>query len=343
VLPNQSEKPMSLLDTLFHSDEAREKPEPDSDMQVVLDALAALGGKPIETLTAEEARKQPTPADAAKRVLMKNGDEPTPDGGVTTHEITIKGAAGDLPARVYRPKSEDGALPVIVYFHGGGWVIANIDVYDASPRAIAKAANAVVVSCEYRLAPEHKFPAAHDDAFAAYKFVLANAGAFGGDQMRVAVMGESAGGNLAINVAMRARDEGIAAPKHMALIYPVAGNDMQTASYQQNANAKPLNKPMMEWFVKQTFESKEQTSDPRINLVKANLNGLPSATIILAEIDPLRSEGRELGRRLKEAGSDVNMKMYQGVTHEFFGMGLVVDDAKTAEGVVADDLSNALS
>jgi acetyl esterase/lipase len=333
---------MGLFDAIFHSDEARDKPEPGSDMQEVLDALAALGGKPIETLTPEEARKQPTPADAAKRVLMKHGHEPTPDGGVTTHEIVIQGAAGDLPARVYRPKSEDGALPVIVYWHGGGWVIANLDVYDATPRAIAKAANAVVISCHYRLAPENKFPAAHDDAFAQYKWALANAGAFGGDPMRIAVMGESAGGNLAINVAMRARDEGIAAPKHMALIYPVAGNDMDTDSYRQNANAKPLNKAMMEWFVKQTFESKEQTSDPRVNLVAADLKSLPSATIILAEIDPLRSEGRELGRRLKEAGSDVNMKMYQGVTHEFFGMGLVVGDAKTAEGVVADDLKDAL-
>ncbi|HEX3808385.1 MAG TPA: alpha/beta hydrolase [Rhizomicrobium sp.] len=329
---------MTVMEKIFGSDETG---KPSSDMQAVLDALAALGGKPIETLSPEEARKQPTPADAAKRVLMKNGDEPTPDLGVTTHEFVIPGAAGDLPARIYRPNgTEDDKLPIIVYWHGGGWVIANIDVYDASPRALAKNANAMVISCEYRLAPEHKFPAAHDDAFAQYKWIVENAAAFG-DGSKIAVVGESAGGNLAINVAIAARDNGMAAPLHMGLVYPVAGNDTNTPSYQQNANAKPLNKPMMEWFVKHVFESPDQTSDPRLNLVQANLKGLPSATIVLAEIDPLRSEGETLAHRLKDAGSDVSYKVYNGVTHEFFGMGLVVGEAKDAEADVASGLKKA--
>jgi len=333
---------MTILETILGTDDKTEKPAPNSHMKDVLDTLASLGGKPIETLSPEEARKQPTPADAVKRVLMKSGKEPTPDGGVTTHEITIQGAAGALPARVYRPTgSEDEKLPVIVYWHGGGWVIANIDVYDASPRTLAKMAKAVVVSCEYRLAPEHKFPAAHDDAFAAYKWVLANAGAFGGDAGNIAIVGESAGGNLAANVAIAARDAGITAPKHMVLVYPVAGNDMNTKSYLQNADAKPLSKPMMEWFVKQVFESKDQTSDPRLNLISANLSGLPGATIILAEIDPLRSEGRALAKRLEDAGGDVTCEIYDGVTHEFFGMGLVVDQAADAEKLAAKNLKKA--
>ncbi len=220
-------------------------------------------------------------------------------------------------------------------------MFANLDVYDASPRALAKMAKAVVISCHYRQAPEHKFPAAHDDAFAQYKWALANAGAFGGDTGNVAVAGESAGGNLAIGVAAAARDAGIDRPKHMVLVYPVAGNDMNTPSYRQNADAKPLNKAMMEWFVKHTFTTKEETADPRINLVNADLKGLPGATIILAEIDPLRSEGEMLAERLKAAGSEVTSKIYKGVTHEFFGMGLVVGEALSAEKLAASGLKKA--
>ncbi len=332
---------MTLLEKITGNDN-QAPPKPDSDMQKVLDALAALNGKPIETLTPAEARKQPTPTDAVKRVLGAKDKQPTPDLGVTTHEITIPGAAGPLAARVYRPENtENQKLPVIVYWHGGGWVIANIDVYDGGPRALAKLAHAVVISCEYRLAPEHKFPAAHDDAFAQYQWVLGNTGAFSGDEAQIAVAGESAGGNLAIAVAMMARDEGIKLPVHMALVYPVAGNNMNTPSYLQNANAKPLNKAMMEWFVGHVFTSKDQTNDPRINLVQADLAGLPSATIVLAEIDPLRSEGETLAKRLKEAGSEVDYKIFDGVTHEFFGMGLVVGGAKSAEKMAASGLKKA--
>ena len=202
-------------------------------------------------------------------------------------------------------------------------------------------AHAVVVSCHYRQAPEHKFPAAHDDAFAQYQWVRGNTGVFSSNGAQIAVAGESAGANLAINVAIAARDAGIDAPAHMALVYPVAGNDMNTPSYRQNADAKPLNKAMMEWFVKQTFTSVSETADPRINLVAAELKNLPSATIVLAEIDPLRSEGEALAKKLKEAGSEVDYKIYDGVTHEFFGMGAVVGDAKSAEKMMAGGLKKA--
>lgn len=332
---------MTLLEKIAGND-SNANPKTSSDMQAVLDALAKLGGKPIEGLTPLEARRQPTPTDAVKRVLASQGNQPTPDLGVVTHDITIPGAAGPLPARVYRPEgSEKERLPVIVYWHGGGWVIANIDVYDGGPRALSKMARAVVISCEYRMAPEDKFPAAHDDALAQYKWVLGNTGAFSGDEALIAVAGESAGGNLAVAVAMMARDEGIKVPVHMAIVYPVAGNDMNTESYLQNAQAKPLNRAMMEWFVGHVFTSKEQTNDPRINLVEANLKGLPGATIILAQIDPLRSEGEMLAKRLKEAGSEVDCKVFDGVTHEFFGMGLVVSDAMLAEKMAAGGLKKA--
>ena len=317
----------------------------DSDMKRVLEQLGSMGGKPIETLTAAEARKQPTPADAVAALLKKDGksvEEMNAKLGVTVKDLTYKAGEGEQKARVYMPeKKDDKPLPVIVYYHGGGFVIADIDVYDAAPRNMAKLANAIVVSAEYRHAPEAKFPAQHEDAFAAYKWVLENAASWGGDPATIAVMGESAGGNLATNVAIAARDAGIQKPVYMALIYPVAGNDMTNESYQENVNAKPLNKAMMEWFVKNTVSKDEDKNDPRINLVAADLKSLPNATVITAEIDPLRSEGALLATKLKEAGSKVDYKNYEGVTHEFFGMGAVVSDAKNALDKVAGDLKNA--
>ncbi|MBC7943818.1 MAG: alpha/beta hydrolase fold domain-containing protein, partial [Burkholderiales bacterium] len=179
--------------------------KPDPQMQAVLDQLAALGGKPIETLSAEEARKQPTPADAVKALLQKQGKSTAPMPVAKVQDGEIPGPAGPIRARIYTPEG-GGPLPVIVYYHGGGWVIANLDTYDASARALANAAKAIVVSSHYRQAPEHKFPAAHEDAFAAYQWVLNNAVAFNGNPNRVSVVGESAGGNLAAAVALMARE-----------------------------------------------------------------------------------------------------------------------------------------
>ncbi|RUQ70289.1 alpha/beta hydrolase [Azospirillum doebereinerae] len=317
----------------------------DADMKHVLDALADLKPKPIEgDLSAAEARQQPTPTDAVMALLKKNGKSTAPEAGIRTENITLTGAAGSLPARVYIPENanKNTPLPVVVYYHGGGWVIADLDTYDASPRAIAKQASAIVVSAHYRQAPESKFPAAHDDAFAAYQWVLKNAKSFGGDPAQVAVMGESAGGNLAINTAIKARDANIQLPVHQVLVYPVAGVDMNTQSYKDNADAKPLNKPMMEWFVKQTVRNEADLQDPRLDLVgRADLRGLPPTTVITAEIDPLRDDGRRLADKLRQASVPVDAHDYAGVTHEFFGMGSVVADAKTAEGVAAANLTTA--
>jgi acetyl esterase len=234
----------------------------------------------------------------------------------------------------------DDKLPVIVYYHGGGWVIADIDVYDDTPRALSKFTEAIVVSPEYRHAPENKFPAAHEDTVAAYKWTLENAATWGGDATRVAVAGESAGGNMAANVAMAARDQNLQLPVHMLLVYPVAGNDMNTESYVKNANAVPLNKPAMEWFVRNALPAGGE-KDPRINLIGANLKGLPQATIITAEIDPLMSEGAVLAKKLEEAGVKTAYKNYQGVTHEFFGTYAYVDKAKAAQKYAADRLDDA--
>lgn len=315
----------------------------DTDMSRVLAALADLDPKAIEKLSAEEARKQPSVADAAKALLSKEGKPTAPEPGVATKDVTIQGPGGAIPARVYKPEGASGPLPVVLYFHGGGWVIADLDTYDASPRALAKDANVIVVSSHYRQAPENKFPAAHEDALAAYQWVLKNAQAEGGDPARVAVMGESAGGNLAINVSMAARDQNLQMPLYQVLVYPVAGVDMNTPSYQENEDAKPLNKAMMGWFVEKVLRNDQDKMDPRIDLVgKADVSKLPPTTLITAQIDPLRSEGQSLGSKLEKAGVKVKTYDVQGVTHEFYGLGAVVADARRTQVQVAEDLKTTL-
>lgn len=221
-------------------------------------------------------------------------------------DTTVDGADGALSARVYWPAGteESGeALPLIVYFHGGGWLIANPMVYDASARAQSNQAKAIVVSVHYRQGPEDKFPAAHEDAIAAYNYVVENAGQWNGDSQLIAVAGESAGGNLALNVAIAARDQQLTAPDAILAVYPVAGDDLETPSYIANQNAVPLGKADIEWFVSHYLNDKSETADTRTDIVGgADLAGLPPVTIVSAEIDPLNSEGVQLRDKLAEAG-----------------------------------------
>lgn len=317
--------------------------QPDAQMQAVLDQLAALGAKPLETLTPEQARAQATPADAVAAVLSAASKPTTPETVASVKDSTFPGPAGPVPIRIYKPAGSE-PMPVVLYIHGGGWVIANLDTYDASPRALANLSKAIIVSTHYRQAPEHKFPAAHDDTLAAYKWLLANATELGGDANKIAVVGESAGGNMAADIAIAARDQKLQAPLAQILVYPVAGNDTSTPSYLENAMAKPLSKPAMEWFIQHTFNSPQEAADPRINLVaRTDLAGVAPATIILAQIDPLRSEGQAYADALKNAGVPVTVKLYDGVTHEFFGMGAVVDKARQAEEFAASRLREAFT
>ncbi len=316
--------------------------EPDPQMKAVLDAHAALDPKPIETLTPAEARKQPTLGDAVKAVLTKQGKPTAPEEVGKVADLSIP-AAPPIPARVYTPTGA-GPFPVLVYWHGGGWVLADLNTYDSSCRALCNAANCVVVSCGYRHAPEHPFPAAVDDALTAYAWVCKNAATLNGDPKRVAVAGESAGGNLAAVVTHHCRgtNPGLPAPVHQVLVYPVTDSNMDTPSYRENADAKPLNKAMMGWFFGHYVPDARQRTDTRVALLRAaDLKGLPPATVILAEIDPLRSDGEQYAAKLQAAGVRVNLKSYPGVAHEFFGMGAVVDKAKEAVGVAAADLKAA--
>jgi acetyl esterase len=317
----------------------------DADMKAVLDAHAALQPKAIEKITPAEARMQPTPADAVNAVLKAKGMSTDPEQlvpGVMATETMVDGAAGKLPATVYTPDGA-GPFPVVVYFHGGGWVIADRKVYDGGARGIAKQANAVVISVDYRQAPENKFPAAWDDALAAYKWALANAASVKGNPKRVALAGESAGGNLAVATAIAARDAGIQLPAHVLAVYPVAQTSVNTESYIENALAKPLNRAMVQWFVGHLTTSKDQLKDPRLSLIDAKLEGLPPVTIINARIDPLRSDGAKLEDALKKANVPVERKEMEGVTHEFFGMAAVVQKAKEAQAYAGQRLQQAFS
>ena len=318
---------------------------PTAAMQSVLDQLKALGAKPLETLTPEQARQQASPADATAAAASAMGLDGLPESVGDVQDRSFAGPVGPVAIRIYWPKDAtptDAGLPVVLYIHGGGWVIADLDVYDASPRAIANAAGAIVVSTHYRQGPEHRFPAAHEDTFAAYCWVLANSASFGGDATRIALVGESAGGNMAANVAIRARDEGLQAPLHQVLAYPVANNDMESLSYRENATAKPLGKAAMQWFVQHTFRSPDQAADVRIALVaQPDLADLPPTTILLAQICPLRSEGELFAQKLRDAGNDVIVRQWKGVTHEFFGMGAVLPEAKEAQQLAGQRLSEA--
>ncbi|QHJ01627.1 alpha/beta hydrolase fold domain-containing protein [Xylophilus rhododendri] len=316
---------------------------PDADMKMVLDAQASLKGKPIETLTPAEARKQPTVTDGVNRVLKAENQSIKPQvlvPGVSSKDIMIPGAAGQLPARVFTPAGR-GPFPVVVYFHGGGWVIADKQVYDGGARTLAKNTKAVVVSVDYRRAPEAKFPAQWDDALAAYKWTAANAVQLKGDPTRLALAGESAGGNLAVATAIAARDAGLPKPAIVLSVYPVAQTSTDTASYNTYADAKPLNRPMIKWFVDNLTNSPADLKDPRLQLIDANLAGLPPVVIINAQIDPLLDDGSLLETALRKANVPVERKVYDGATHEFFGTAAVVQKARDAQAFAADRMKAA--
>jgi acetyl esterase/lipase len=310
------------------------------EMQAVIEKLGSYNDKPVPELTPVEARKNHTPTDAVMALIEENNIT-IPPSMVDTSGQQIPVSGGNIHARIYTPKGS-GPFAVIVYYHGGGFVIADLDVYDASARALAEQVNAVVVSVAYRMGPEHKFPTAHMDSFAAYEWVTKNAASIKGDPNKIAVAGESAGGNLAVNMAIMARDKNIKTPLHILAVYPIAQSDVNTASYKKYAAAKPLNKPMMEWFTKNYLNNISESKDPKMTLVNAKLTDLPPVTIITAEIDPLNSDGMMLADKLKAAGVTVDTKNYEGVTHEFFGMAAIVPEAKDAQRFAAEQLKKAL-
>jgi acetyl esterase len=337
------------LSFLAHAESAHKKskagkpPVANPEMQAVLDALASLNGKPIPTLSAPEARLQPTPTDAVVTLLQNQGELLNPQAVASILHLKIPGPIGEIPLNVYMPNGH-GPFPVIVYFHGGGFVIADTKVYESSIRALVNGAEAIVVSVDYHRAPEYKFPNQPNEAYAAYKWVVNNAAQINGDPKRVAVAGESAGGNLAAVVSLMARDHKETMPIHQLLIYPVVDNKMSNSSYALNANAKPLDLEMMKWFFKHYVKQPSDANNPYALPNKAkSLKSLPPTTLITAEIDPLMCEGKDFAERLTSEGVPVAYQHYEGVTHEFFGMAAVLDEAKAAQAFVSGELKKAFS
>ena len=319
-------------------------PLPDPAMRQVLDALESLGGRPVESLTPDEARRQPTTADAVHKLLRAAGKGDLPAPNVTLAPLQIDGPLGKIPLYVYTPADAGKEpLPVLLYFHGGGFVAGGTLAYEASIRALAVRSGAIVVSVEYHLAPEHKYPAAPNDAYAAYLWVLAHAAEFNGDAGRVAVGGEGAGGTLAAVVAQMARDKRDKPPVHQLLIYPVLNDNMETSSYRAHALAKPLGKAAMTWYLTHYTAAPADADQAYAMPAKATtLRRLPPATIITAAIDPLSSEGRAYAYRLQKDGIAVSFKEYAGVTHDFFGMGAVLPAAREAQEFASERLKRAL-
>lgn len=339
VSPNKPD----ALPPAFRAPGIARPPRAAPDMQMVLDALARLGARPIHLGTPAQVRAGPTPADAVKAVMAARGMSIAPDPAVVTTELGY-GGNREQKARIYRPAGPArGPRPLIVYYHGGGWVIADLDVYDSAPRMLSKQLDAVVVSVEYRHAPEYKFPAQHDDAVTAYRWVLSNARSWGGDVNRMAFAGESAGGNLAITTAIAARNAHLPMPRAILSVYPIADSRMNLPSRLTNANAKPLSTPDLSWFAYYYSRRTSDVQDPRINLIAADLRGLPPVTIVSAQIDPLLSDGLNLTAALRRARVPVMQRTYLGVTHEFFGMASVVRGAAEANAWALGRLRPALA
>ena len=296
-------------------------------IQKVLEAMARLELKPIEAMTPAEAREQMETMAASRKA------EPLPTARIENR--TIPGPAGDIPVRIYWPNAA-GILPAIVYYHGGGHVIGSLDSHDLVARNLCGGAEAIVVSIDYRMGPEHRFPAAVDDSFAALEWVHANAASFGADPARLGVHGDSAGANLAAVVALMARDKGGPKLRLQSLVYPVADFRMGSESYEKYASGCGiLTAGAMQWFRGHYLRTMDDAEDWRASpLLAPNVAGVAPAIVIAAECDVLHDEGLAYGERLKAAGVPVERHEYAGMIHAFFGMMPGVDDAMNAQRAV---------
>jgi acetyl esterase/lipase len=296
--------------------------------QAICDIVNALGGAPASDSLLKEAR------DGIALMHANGGGEPE-----AIYAIGDLDADG-VPVRVYRPSPDDG-LPVVVFFHGGGWTIGSVDAYDRVTRALANSANAIVVSVDYRLAPEHPFPAPLDDSWAALEWVTKNATVFEGDPGSIAVAGDSAGANLAAVCALQARDAGLPLALQV-LVYPVTDTTFATTSRRENAKGYLLEDSTMRWFVDCYTRGGANPGDWRIAPLRVpNVSGVAPALVITAEYDPLRDEGEAYAKRLADAGVPVVVKRYDGMIHGFFAVPGAIDEGKVAMQQVAAALRKA--
>lgn len=303
----------------------------------LLKRMKEAGHPPLHTQTPQQAR------DVYKLTSPILDKADVPIGA--SKDRTIEGPGGPLPIRIYTPlDAAEGPLPALVFFHGGGFVIGNIDTHDVSSRLFSNASGFKVVSVDYRLAPEVKFPEPADDCFAATRWVAENAAEIGVDVDRIAVGGDSAGGNLAAVVCLDARGSGGPNIAHQLLIYPVTDTGIDTASRNDFAEGYFLEKAGMDWFHEQYTSNPEQWANPRCSPLRAeSLEGLPPAYVITAGFDPLRDEGRMYAERLQEAGVPTTHVDYEGMVHGFWNMTGVIDMGVTAIEEAAAALKNAMA
>ncbi len=301
------------------------------EVKALLEGVEAAGDAAVESLPPAEARA------AALEALRTIANQPEEVGRV--ENLTIPGPESPIPIRIYTPKGE-GPFACLVYFHGGGWVLCDLDTHDAVCRAIARRSCAVVVAVDYRLAPEHRFPAAVEDSYAATQWVAANTGRLGIDPGRIAVGGDSAGGNLSAVMCLKARDESGPAIALQVLVYPVTNlSSFDTASYTEFAEGYYLSRAEMEWFRGHYLERVEDGLNPHASpLLAPDLHGLPPALVITAECDTLRDEGEAYAKRLAEAGAEVTCVRYAGMIHPFFSLGGVLSQGRRAIEQVASAL-----
>ena len=301
----------------------------------LLQQMADAGMPPLNEMAPADARL----AADGFIALGGEGDEVESIGN-----RTVPGHDYDIPIRVYKPKGTTGLLPCLVYYHGGGWVLGSLDGTDAICKAVANRAKCVVVSVDYRLSPEHKFPVPLDDCFAATEWVAANGAEIGVDRTKLAVGGDSAGGNLAAAVCLKARGNSFPTIKLQLLVYPVTDASFGTVSYDDNGDGYLLTKDMMSWFWDQYLRNEADASNPLASpLRSATLDRLPPALIMTAEFDPLRDEGEAYAHKLLEAGVPVTLSRYNGMIHAFWQMLAVFPQASQAADQAAAALRGAFA
>lgn len=304
----------------------------DPQVRTIVDAIAAAGAPEYCDLTPEEAR------------IAHNEKAPLLGAPfVDVYEVAdfaIDGPAGPIPVRFYRPSPNPSPIPTLVFYHGGGHVLGSLDSYDTVCRQLALQSGLGVLSVDYRLAPEHRFPAAVDDAYAAYRWARTEGASAGIDPECIAIGGDSAGGNLAAVVAILGRDAGIVAPIHQLLIYPATAAYPDSGSQLEFADGHVLTRRLILWFHEQYLDyARSNHTDWRwAPLLASDLSGLAPATVILAECDPLRDEGIDYARRLAVSGNDVTLRVYPGTTHPFFSWSGAVDQARSAVTFAAHQL-----
>ncbi len=309
----------------------------DPQAKAFLDQLAAANIPDAPSMTPREVRSQ---MEVGSLMLGR------PPKVGRLDDLTIPGPAGPLRARLTAPESASASaepVPGLVYFHGGGWVAGSIATHDHLCRAITNASGLAVVSVDYRLAPEHPFPAAVDDAEAATAWVAANATSLGIDPARLAVGGDSAGGNLAAVVARRARDRGGPPLAFQLLLYPATDADLNSSSYLENAEGYFLTRAAMAWYWDHYIPDPARRLEPDASPLRADdLSGLPPALVITAGYDPLRDEAESYARRLAQAGVAVRHSPYPGMIHGFLRRHSAMDQGKAALAEIAEALQSAL-